>query len=220
MKRMILTTALAAGLLVAGTAYAHEKGEHTVKTYDLTDFSVIDISGVYRVELTVGDEYSLSVEGHDEELAKSEIEVKNGTLYLGHEKDRWKRGKEMNSDKALLATITMPEFDAISVQGVTDFKATGIDADRFEISVSGVADMDLSGTCNKIEASVNGVGDVDARDLKCKDGEATVNGVGSLSLYTSESVEASVNGLGEINVYGEPKDVEKNKGWFSKVTIH
>jgi len=204
---------LGSAILIGGIsmANAHEDDDHDdkdriTKTYDLTGFDAIDISGVYDVEITVGKDYSIRLEGREKEMDYAEVDLDGDTLELGQRKKKWGWGNRKSID----AYITLPSLNALDVSGVTDADVENIDAKTFELDVSGVADVNLSGSCDRIDADISGVSDVNARELKCKSGDVDLSGVGDLDVYTSESIDASVHGVGDVTVYGSPSDVEKS----------
>lgn len=217
---------LAVGI-AAGAAYMafgdlsdvgeRDKSNDIAQTYDLVGFDAIDVAGVYELDVTVGGEFSIIISGAPEEIARVEASVENGELMLGQKK--MERGKRHWRNQGLTATLTMPALSAIDVAGVVDGEVTGIDATSFKADLSGVGDLDLSGSCETLTAGVSGVGDFDARDLECQDVDIHVSGVGDASVYASQSVDASVSGIGSITVYGSPAQVEKSGGFLSSISV-
>ncbi len=203
---------LASGLIFAGVAavQAHEidedDGNKITRSYDLSGFDEIRVSGVYDVEIRTGDAFSIRLEGRDKEMKYARVEVNGDRLELGQKKKKWNWGNRKSID----AYVTLPRLNALGVSGVADVDAEDIKAETFKLRVSGVADVNISGECGFIEASISGVSDVDAKAFKCQDGDVNMSGVGDLQIYTSESIDASVSGVGDVFVYGRPSKVEKS----------
>lgn len=192
------------------------------QTLDLTDFEEIDISGIYELDVRVGPDFSIQLSGEEEEMDRVEASVKNGVLYLKR-KEQKRRGFRFgrdNHNESVEAVITLPVLTGLDVSGVVDGEISGINADRFDIDVSGVGDMRLAGECGSLSAEVSGVGDLDAEDLECRSVKIEVSGVGSASVYASEEVDAHISGMGDIDVYGSPQRVEKHSGMFADITVH
>lgn len=218
-----VAAALGAGLMLAMPISAHEvehdRSNDIRQSYDLSGFDAIDIRGVYELEVEVGGDFSVSTSGRAKEVKGLKVYVENGTLVL--DQDNGRKNKKWNDErKGVLAIITMPALNELEIKGVGTGDINGIDAKSFELSIGGVGELELSGTCDTLEADMRGVGQIDARDLKCENAEATLRGVGEISLYASESVDVEAKGIGEVNVYGNPAHVEKSKGFMSGVTIH
>lgn len=223
----ILIGLLLAVSIAAGAAYIafgdlrdfgdRDRSNDITETYDLTGFDKIDVGGVYEIDVMVGGDYAIAVSGAPEEMSRIEVYVENGELFL--DQKRPERGKRRFRNHGLTAVISVPALSAIDVSGVVDGEVKGISAGAFSADLSGVGDLDLSGTCENLDADVSGVGDLDAEDLKCLTVDIQVSGIGDATVYASQAVEASVSGIGSITVYGSPSQVEKESGFISNITV-
>ncbi len=221
MKRVAGLTVSMFALAAAGAAVA-DGDDKITRNLDLSGFERIEISGVYELDVRVGPGYSIEISGPDDEMNRVEASVKNGVLILD-QRDR-KRGEKRrgwrDNREGIDAVITLPSLTGLEVSGVVDGKISGIDADRFDIDISGVGDMELDGECGTLDADVSGVGDLDAEALECRVVSVEVSGVGSASVYASEEVEAQVSGMGDIDIYGSPEKVRKESSMFADITVH
>ena len=199
-----------AAAIIAGPADA---GETHSKTYDLRDFSAIEISGAYELDVEVGDDYSVRLTGPEEEMSRAEVAVRDGALTLGSRKHRGDRD-------GVLAVVTLPALDRLSVSGVVDADIRGVDAGAFKINLSGVGEVKVDGRCGQLYARVSGVGELDARALKCGSAEISLSGMGGASVFARDVAKAEISGMGEINVYGSPKTVDKRGGFFAEINVH
>ena len=212
-KQIGVTVAVA---LLTGVAIAGDDKDPITKTLDFTDFDRIEIAGVYDLTVEAGEDYSIKISGPAYEVERMKARVSSGVLELSQkEKKGWRR-KQHGVD----ATITLPMLRGLEVSGVVDGSVRGIDVERFELAIAGVGDVSLFGRCDELDASVSGVGDLDADKLECREVEITVSGVGDASVYASEAVDATVAGMGDIDVYGNPKKVSKSDSMFAEVTVH
>ncbi len=212
----VLTTAAAAALSVSA-AIAGDDRERVSKTLDLADFERISVSGVYDLSVDVGGDYSITISGPADEVERVEASVSKGVLSLGQKERKRSWGRKRHG---IDAEITMPSLSGLDVSGVVDGTISDVDAGRFDLAISGVGDISLSGTCDSLDAVVSGVGDLDADKLECRVVEVTVSGVGDASVYASEEVDARVSGMGDIDVYGDPERVSKSDSMFAEVTVH
>jgi len=73
--------------------------------------------------------------------------------------------------------------------------------------LDGSGDIEVSGQANKVIASLNGSGDIDASELESIACEVELDGSGSVKVYASEKLKATLQGSGDIRYDGEP-DVE------------
>lgn len=208
--RLIVTIAALAG--ICGTsALAQPKSSMSL---DLRDFNAIEISGAYKLDVIVGEDFSIELSGPSEEMSRVEATLKNGALVLGSKR------KIRGDHKGVKAVVTMPALSRISVSGVADADVSGVKAADFKLDLSGVGEVNIAGACEKLIARVSGVGEIDAQSLQCKAVDVKVAGVGEARVYASESVSAEVSGMGGITVYGAPKMVNKRGGFFSEIKVH
>ncbi|MBT8472715.1 MAG: DUF2807 domain-containing protein [Marinicaulis sp.] len=219
----LLTVGIAAGAAYMafgdiGDLGERDRSQDVTRNYDFDGFREIDISGVYEVKIEVGSAASINLSGAPEEMDRVEIAVTDGVLKLGS--GNHGRTKKKLRNHGITAIITMPELEALDVSGVADVEADNIAASDFDVRLSGVGEIDLSGTCDTLSARVSGVGELDARDLECSTADVRVSGIGEATVYASDAVNAGVSGIGSISVYGTPDDVKKDKGLLSNISIH
>jgi len=223
-RNTLLCIAGTAALALTTASFAHDpdddenRGKEVMQEYELKGFDRIEVGGVYELNVKVGNKFSVTLEGVERDMARVDIRVENGALMLGHNKDR-KRWNRHNHHDSIAAKITLPALNGIDVSGVVDGSVDGVKSDAFELTVSGVGDIDIAGVCKNLRARISGVGDVDAENLRCDDVDVQVSGVGDATVYASVSVDARVSGMGDIDVYGSPKKISQSGGMFSEVNI-
>ncbi len=223
MKKFALMTASVLAIGAAGAAIAHDDDdvEKISKMLDLTGFERIDVSGVYDLDIQVGKDFSIELSGPDYEMNRVEASVEDGVLYLDQrEAKRGEKKNWRNKRHGIDAKIILPSLTGIEVSGVVDGEVKNIDAESFELEISGVGDLELDGECGTFEAEVSGVGDLDAEALECRVVNVQVSGVGDASVFARDEVDAQVSGMGDIEVYGSPKKVSKSDSMFASVTVH
>ncbi|MFN0023328.1 MAG: head GIN domain-containing protein [Parvularculaceae bacterium] len=219
MALKLLTVLAAAAAVMSGLAEAQSKRSTTL---DLRDFDAIEISGAYELDVIVGEDFSIALSGPPEEMARVEATLKNRALVLGAKKRvrGEHRGEHRDNHKGVSAIVTMPALDRISVSGVADADISGVKAGEFKLDLSGVGEVNIAGACEKLVVRVSGVGEVDAQSFQCKAVDVKVAGIGEARVYASESVAAEVSGMGGIAVYGSPRLVDKRGNFFSEIKVH
>ncbi|MBB5519068.1 head GIN domain-containing protein [Amphiplicatus metriothermophilus] len=210
--RSVLTASLGCLVLVGGAA-----AQDVEKSYDFRNFDKIKIAGVYDLKVSVGPDYSVMLEGPAEAMERVETKISGRVLVLDQRDRRW--GDKKRKSRNVTAYVTAPSLRGLHMSGVVDGEVEGLDEDAFEVSISGVGEMSLTGACRRLDAEVSGVGELDARGLICEDVRVVVSGVGEASVYARESVDAVVSGMGDIRVYGSPKKVRKSGGMFADISI-
>ncbi|GAB4520057.1 MAG: hypothetical protein Kow00133_06210 [Amphiplicatus sp.] len=200
-------------LVLAGGAAA----EDVEKSYDFSGFDKIKIAGVYDLKVTVGPDYSVLLQGPADAMERVETKISGRVLVLDQRDRRW--GEKRRKSHNVTAYITMPSLTGLHMSGVVDGSVEGLKEDAFEVAISGVGEMSLFGECARLDAEVSGVGELDAKELICRDVRVVVSGVGEASVHASEAVDAVVSGMGDIRVYGSPKKVRKSGGMFADISI-
>jgi hypothetical protein len=210
-----------AGSVLAALAASAAAGEGASeeRTIELRDFTAIEVSGAYELDVEVGGDYSIRLLGPSEEMLRAEARVENGTLVLGAKKRL--RGVKHHGDRGgLSAEVTMPTLERVMVSGVTDADIRGVDTGAFRVNLSGVGEVTIAGRCGNLHARVSGVGELNAEALKCGIADVSLSGMGEATVYAREAATAEVSGMGEINIYGAPKKVEKRGGYFAEINVH
>ncbi len=196
-----------------------EHDREVVKDRDVKDFTKIRIKGAMELKVTAGESFSLKVEGDDEDVARLESYVRNGTLVLDNADDDDDDDNIHFESDDVTVTVTMPNLEEFEVMGAVDAKMKNIKSDKLTIDLKGAGAIELEGTCGALDVELKGAGEVDAEDLECADVEVSVKGVGEAKVFASESVDADVSGIGSITVYGEPKKVRQSDSWLGKIRI-
>jgi len=211
-------------LLSASLATAHEVNDkHRVEeTHNITDFNKIRVTGVYELDVQVGEDFSVFTSGQHKDVENMRVYLKGTTLVLAQNEDNdkkinWNGRKKNNS--GIKAIITLPTLKALDITGIGAGEIKGIESERLDVEVAGISDMELSGSCGNLNVDMAGLGEVRAEDLKCDNVDVDLAGMGEISVYASKSVEADAAGMGSIEVYGNPEDVEKSKSFMASVKI-
>lgn len=198
-KRKIMTAALA--LLMGATMLSTPAAaQDASETRDVSEFSRVVVEGAMDININVGGRQEVEVSADRGYLSRVETRVEGDTLYISQEGRRWR-----NIDVEI--TISVNNLSAFIIEGAADADISGIDSDSFLLEIDGAGDVTLEGTCGDAEYEINGAGDIDAEDFKCKTVDITINGAGDADVYASESIRAELNGVGDITVCGDPDRV-------------
>lgn len=206
------------------SAYAHgdeesqDKTDYVSETFDFADFDKISITGVYELDVEVGQPFSIVLSGRASEMKHIVVKRDGDTLELGQKKKN--KTYDRKNHKGIQAKISLPSLNALQIAGVGTGEIKGVESERFDLEIGGVGELKITGTCGTLEADVAGVGEINTKGLKCKTADVSLAGVGEMSAYASETVDVSAAGVGSVDIYGGPKNVSRSKGFLSKVKIH
>jgi len=212
-------------LISAGLATAHEVDDknRVEETHNITDFNKIRVTGVYELDVQVGENFSVFTSGKHKDVEGMKVYLKGSTLVLAQDEDRDKKinwnGRKNRNNSGIRAVITMPSLKGLDITGIGAGEIKGIKANNLDVEVAGISDMELLGSCGSLDVDMAGLGELRAEDLECEHVDVDLAGMGEISVYASKSIEADAAGMGSIEVYGNPEDVEKSKSFMASVKI-
>ncbi len=100
--------------------------------------------------------------------------------------------------------LTVPDLEAITMDGSGDVEWTGLAARRIEISVAGSGDVTLSGTAQELGIEIGGSGNVHGADLRAQAVDVVVRGSGDVDVSPVDSLSVDILGSGTVTYSGEP----------------
>jgi len=153
----------------AGGAVVTGSGKATTKSYDLKDFTEIDVSNAFDVSIERKDSYGVSVTVDDNLAEYLDVGVSGETLRIGLKPGSYLRTK-------LRATVTLPELDRLKLSGSSRAKVGGFKSENpLDLAASGSSSAGINGTFGEIEARLSGSSTLDGT-VKMKDGAFYLEG--------------------------------------------
>lgn len=216
MIKNILTVVIALGLNLISLS-APQAGEVS-QTRDLTSFDRIVIKGAgVSLDVSVGRDFSVTVKGNQQWADRLTTTLEGNALVISR-KERKNKSVNFDGDNSII--VTMPKFTGLKVNGAVDAKISGINSEKLKFEVNGAGNIVVSGRCGRLKVDLNGAANFEGMELKCEDVKIGINGAGNVEIYGSKSANLTINGFGNIDLYGNPPEVNKDKSWFSNITIH
>lgn len=195
----------------AGNKGIPGSGSGTTRSYAVSDFTSVALTGSDDVRVRIGSGFSVVAEGPAEVLDKLKIERDGDTLKVGRQSHM---GFSWGSGKGATITVTMPAIHAAALTGSGDMSVERAEGDSFKASATGSGSLDIAamavktgnfsvtgsgdiraaGKADTLSMSIAGSGDIKARGLEASSADVSVMGSGS--------VDAIVNGAARINLMG------------------
>ena len=214
-----------------GELHKMKPSDNIVKNeYKMTPFSKVDIDLTAKVKFiqsTEGD-YRVFMKCPDNYVDLFEFKVEDDELELSFAENKQK-SIEAKDVSIVVCTPTLVKIDSeglgsitidslktpslhIDSEGVSSFNIKGLTTEMLTVESSGVGNIELKGEAKQVSLECDGVGNIDAAELKAEDVKAEVNGVGSITCFASESIKGAVNGVGSLKYGGHPKQkqLERN----------
>lgn len=236
--RTIATLALATavGLTLAGAASAESR------SFDLKDFDKIDIATGIDAVVTMGDTFAVEADSNSPDaLDNLQLTVSDGVLSARFEQSFLDFivsgglvGMLLANGNAITVNITLPAIAGISASSGADVRAGNLKADNLDIEASSGADVrlvsailgaveldassgssiDLSGTCETIDASASSGASIDADGLVCATAKTQASSGADINIHATQSLKADASSGGNIEVRGNPAqtDIDSSSG--------
>ena len=191
---LALTTV--AAMFLSGPARADSETRTTAP------FHAVTFSGSWNVDVKVGKENSVVIEGRKDVISRVKTEVVDGELRVGLEEGVFSLFGNHNLGD-LKAHITTPDLTAFTLNGSGRADIDGLTAGTTRIVLDGSGDIKAKGKLDSLALVVNGSGTADLSALETAKASATINGSGDATIDPRETLSAMVNGSGQINYLRE-----------------
>ena len=170
MKGKLILTIVILTILTAGCA--------TGKEVPLTGFDKVKIQDGFHVDITVGEEYSVTLKVDNDILERVEAVKQGDTLVI--------RAKPLQGiiPGSLAAEVTMPALTALSLKSASHVIVIG-SGDGLSLRASAGSHANLS-------------------DFKVKNADVTASGGSHVTVNASDKLEVSASSGSHINYLGDP----------------
>ena len=192
----------------------------TTKTFPLQSFTSVESDIVGSIIYTQSSKVSIQAEGDKELIDNLRVNEKNGVLKVTHVlKINIKNKKKLT---LYISSPTIVSIDSdgvgnwvmkgkvkadnlkIEFDGVGNFEAFDLESNKIKVDYEGVGNLSLGGSANFLVIESEGVGSVNAENMRAKNAIIKSSGVGSVKCYASESIDLTNSGVGSITYYGNP----------------
>jgi hypothetical protein len=212
-------------------AVAHAATPFSTRTYDLKDFTILEVSSVVKVIYTQGEPYSVQLTGRTDWLDLMEVKTSGGKLSVKAKKskqfDNAKKKDQPDGKHNFILHLTAPCLQDIHLSGVCAFEARRLSPDHLSLCLGGVSKlmvdeietpslhMEISGVselktknvlCQQLEVSVSGSSKMNAEKMAATQANISVSGASKANLpqlSKTEKATVTVNGASKITLDAE-----------------
>jgi hypothetical protein len=164
-------------------------------------FTSIDVNGISNLNLRIGGRQSVIVRADDNIVGRVVTRVVSGRLVIGTKPGSY------SVKTPIVARVVVPSVAALTLNGVGDMVADGIDSDALTLSLNGLGSIRANGMATQLRVVINGDGKAQLAALRARDATVIVDGAGDVTLTATGSLRAVVNGNGAISYLGHPVHV-------------
>lgn len=180
-----------------------EKEYNLIEGVD-SDFSNINISGAWEVEVKAGSKYEAKFSGDEEVFNSLKVSVYNNVLDIIHDEEI---KVKMNAPKARLV-IVLPNLESIDFKGAGDILIKGFNNKSLEVNIEGLINV-VSKNCGFKDLSLDleGMGNVDFSDCELEDVFIKSALMGNLEFGVKNAkISGNVEGMGSVKFIGPVKE--------------
>ena len=197
--------------------------------FGLKDFKEIELKGVFDVIIRKGDEYSIVIQGDEEQKKLYDVNQYSDKLEIYY---RTKRNKFWNRTFAqkefVTLEITLPTLEKLEVTGAGKISVKGFEENEMHIELAGAMSgeanllvdqlyytssgpiaFELDGHGDYLEASLSGPSQLKADGFKLSRANITANGLAQVSVNPSETIEIDKDFTSNVKYTGNPEVIKK-----------
>ncbi|HZW04920.1 MAG TPA: head GIN domain-containing protein [Anaerolineaceae bacterium] len=202
-------------------------GEMQSETREIGSFSRISFESMGELNITQGDQISLTVEADENIMPRIITEVRNDTLFIEME-----RGISLDIDQPITFTLVVTDLNELALNGLGSVNlpelqteelvlemngAGGIEignltAGRLEAMLDGLGSVELNGEVDELTVSIPGSGNFDGENLRSRTANVTISGLGSANVWVVDNLQVEISGAGSVDYYGSPSVQEEVNG--------
>jgi len=206
---------------------------NTSKTYDISEFTSLNLELIGEVFYEQSDSAYLNVSGSSiliealkvsDDLGELSIELRNKRKFTGKKKLVVRVGSshltKVNFESVGTLHIKnnfIGDELSINNEGVGEIIIDDCQVEKFNLISKSVGSIKIKGTSNMTYINSVGLGEIEASEFKSKRVKVVSEGMENLSVYAEESIDITMKGLGNINYYGNPAEVKTDISQLGKV---
>lgn len=201
-KKVTIILILASASIFNGCRERGIKGSGEVITEEreIEEFSGIEVSGAYNINIIVGETNSLSITAEDNLQKYITSEVVNDKLIIENTRNILPKRK-------IIIEISTTDLEEIISSGISNIYAERIDEQNFYVELKRAGVIELFGKVEMLEADISGAALLDSRELYARFVDIDIDGSARAEVYISEKLTADLSGNGSIDYYGDPLEV-------------
>ena len=228
MRRFTIPVSAAIAIAAAGCSWSkadaeeRDAGPKVSRSYQVGEFSKIEVAGPYNVKVVTGGSSGVSAAGGENLLNETEVVVEGDTLEIRPKKRKgfrwsWNHGKaEFTVNAAALRGAAIAGSGGIIVDKVSgdfegdvagsgDLRLPAVAGGKLKLAIAGSGDVLAAGQADTIDISIAGSGDVDAKGLVARTADVSIAGSGAVAAHATETADVSIMGSGDVRLSGGAK---------------
>ena len=215
-------------------SYKDERRESgDFQSYDFQDFDEVKLISMFDFEIEKGDEFSVRLEGDEDDLEEVFLKQIGDELEIRYRKD-WDWWRDNRKKDRVKVYILMPELEHLDVSGACEGKVRNftnsdisfdivgasevwadISPEYLGADLSGASELILVGEASELEVDLNGASKLDAFSFRVDDADVSVSGASSAKVYAKEELVADASGASTVRYRGSASVSSDSNGLSS-----
>ncbi|MEG3163629.1 head GIN domain-containing protein [Sphingomonas sp. PB2P19] len=193
------------------------QGSGSMRTFQVADFTGIDLRGSDDIDVRVGPGFSVRAEGPSEDLDKLRIDLDGSTLNVGR-KNRtgmnWGKGSKVKvfvtlprlteanvagSGTLAVDRVEGSKFDG-GIAGSGNLRLAALQVDEAKFSIAGSGNATAAGAAKALTVEIAGSGDIDGRALQAQSARIEIAGSGGVRAVVNGAATVDMMGSGDVDL--------------------
>lgn len=180
------------------------------KELNLDEFSSIELSGQFKVQVKKGDKHRL-VLGENTQSENLLIENMGGHLEISP------KNKKRQKQRYYILEIYTPELERISLNGASKGQVSGFQFKDFDVELAGASVLQVSGKAKRLKLDLAGASVLKAYELTTDEALVDVSGACKAEINVLNDLNAEVSGASTVHYRGNPKNMISDVSGMSSV---
>ena len=174
-------------------------GNRIERSFDLRDFTEIEVTGGWQIAVTQGDSYGVTVTADEALMEHIIVEREGDALRVGADRWRW------SNEGRLRLEVTTPQLSRINVDGGADVRLSGLRTDSLRIDIDGAGNITATDTqVERLEIEVDGAANVDFVESAVVNADIRMSGAGNVEItMAGGELAGRIEGVGSVTYGGE-----------------
>jgi hypothetical protein len=100
--------------------------------------------------------------------------------------------------------VAASALESIDIDGAGDVLLEDLDAQELDLELHDAADLEATGSVERLTAKIQGAGDADLSRLAVRTATVVVQGAADAELNVSDQLDVTVQGAGDVSYRGDP----------------
>jgi len=226
LRLVLAAAAVAAALLgLTGCGYLSAGPTATEDRPVPRGLSEVVLAGTGSLTMAPGDP-ALTITAGEHALDRITSAERSGALHLDVSGGFW------NSPGPIDYQLSLPELDAVTIDGAGDVTAravptesltvrvsgagdvliTDVDAQQVTVQIDGTGSVQLRGEADQVDVHIEGAGEFHGDQLTTRTAVAGIDGAGDITVHATDTLDASITGAGTIRHTGDAEVTENIDG--------